>query len=728
MRRTQSLQWKLPIINSALLLLIIVALVAASYFAVRQTTVTAATARLQNVALQIAALLEASVPRTLASAKRTADRAIVRDFLRKPSAATGQRVSDSLHNTPIGTEQVVAVELRDPRGRRVLAWGAIDRVNGVKAPELDQMIARRDSGTIGSFHAVGDTVFYPVGVPIRDNATLLGYVVEWRRQTSTAQTRDQLNQLMGTDVELLLTDTTQAVWTDLVRAVPGPPIRMVPGVGSRAGEIARYTRGLQQDQFAIAVLGRGTPWIALVEVPSASVYGPSRSFLRWMSAAAVGVFGLALLLTWMTTRTVTRPLHELAAAADAITAGDRARRVNFERADELGRLAAAFNRLAAGVEVTHQQAEDRFRLLVDSVRDYAIYILDPSGRIVTWNEGAARLKGYDADEIIGQHFSVFYQPDDQAGGKPEMDLRVATDEGRVQDEGWRVRKDGTRFWASALITALRNPSGELVGFAKVTRDMTERRQGEEALLQRSNELDQALTQLREAQERLVRREKLAILGQLASGVGHELRNPLGVMTNAIYYLETVLGEAPENVKEYLGILRGQIDLSEKIVSDLLDFARVKPPQRAAVTLRDVVERQIERAGRMDHVNLKLEIPASVPPVLADQVQVGQIVLNLLTNAVQAMGERGGILTIRAEVDGSRVRLVVKDEGQGIAPENMDKIFEPLFTTKARGMGLGLAVSRALAVANGGDITVESRHGHGATFTLILPQVGQVIAA
>jgi signal transduction histidine kinase len=141
-----------------------------------------------------------------------------------------------------------------------------------------------------------------------------------------------------------------------------------------------------------------------------------------------------------------------------------------------------------------------------------------------------------------------------------------------------------------------------------------------------------------------------------------------------------------------------------------------------------VERQIERAGRMDNVTVNLDIPQGVPPVLADQVQVGQIVLNLLTNAVQAMGERGGTLTVRAEVDGSRVRLLVTDEGHGIALENMDKIFEPLFTTKARGMGLGLAVSRALAIANGGDITVESRQGQGATFTLILPQVGQMIAA
>lgn len=247
------------------------------------------------------------------------------------------------------------------------------------------------------------------------------------------------------------------------------------------------------------------------------------------------------------------------------------------------------------------------------------------------------------------------------------------------------------------------------------------------LLDRSDELGHVAMAFNRmaagAQQALVRREKLAFLGQLASGVAHELRNPLGVMTNAMYYLDSVLRDAPSNVKEYLGILRGQVELSEKIVSDLLDFARVRPPQREPVSVAELIYRQLERVGRLGQVKVHVDISEGLPPALVDQVQVGQVVLNLLTNAVQAMGEQGGSLEIRGAPEGEqRVKIEVVDTGHGIAPENLEKIFEPLFTTKARGMGLGLAVSRALAIANGGNIMVQSRQGEGATFTLVLPAV------
>jgi signal transduction histidine kinase len=231
-------------------------------------------------------------------------------------------------------------------------------------------------------------------------------------------------------------------------------------------------------------------------------------------------------------------------------------------------------------------------------------------------------------------------------------------------------------------------------------------------------LNLATAQLREAQEALVRRERLAILGQLSSGVGHELRNPLGVMTNAVYYLKTVLASAPAKVHEYLGILQQQITLSEKIVSDLLDFARQKPPHRRATALREATLTQVEKLGPGDGIEVDLAIPDAIPPVLVDGVQLGQVVLNLLTNASQAMDGQGRI-TVRARENGSRIYYEVSDTGPGIAPQDLEKIFEPLFTTKARGIGLGLSVSRMLARANGGDLTATATPGRGATFTLTL---------
>jgi signal transduction histidine kinase len=226
-------------------------------------------------------------------------------------------------------------------------------------------------------------------------------------------------------------------------------------------------------------------------------------------------------------------------------------------------------------------------------------------------------------------------------------------------------------------------------------------------------------QLEEAQDSLVRREKVALLGQLASGVGHELRNPLGVISNAVYYLETVQTDAPAKVREYLDIIHRQTVLATRIVNDLLDFSRKPPANPQALPLQHFVEAQVQDVT-LNGIVLELDIPGSLPPVVVDPVHAGQVVHNLLINAIQAMGTTG-TLQLRGRRDGnSRVRLEVSDTGPGIAPENLNRVFEPLFTTKTRGIGLGLALSRTLAQANGGELSVVSEPGRGATFIFTLP--------
>jgi signal transduction histidine kinase len=237
--------------------------------------------------------------------------------------------------------------------------------------------------------------------------------------------------------------------------------------------------------------------------------------------------------------------------------------------------------------------------------------------------------------------------------------------------------------------------------------------------ERTAELEQALSTLRDTQEQLVRREKLAMLGQLASGVGHELRNPLAVMANAVYYLEMVTENPPPDVQEYHGILRAQIGLAEKIVGDLLDFSRVRPPRRDVVALADLVAAQKARLSLPPDVAVRVDVPADLPVVSVDAVQIGQIVFNLLVNAVQVLEGRGGTVTVGATGGDTHLALHVADDGPGVPPELRAKIFEPLFTTKARGIGLGLAVSRSLAEANGGALTLDER-APGARFTLTLP--------
>jgi signal transduction histidine kinase len=274
--------------------------------------------------------------------------------------------------------------------------------------------------------------------------------------------------------------------------------------------------------------------------------------------------------------------------------------------------------------------------------------------------------------------------------------------------------------------AVQRPGDEVArlddAFSRMSARVEESRGQLEGLVaERTARLQSALAELELAQQELVKKERLAMLGQLASAVGHELRNPLGVMTNAMYVIERCVSDGPPLAREYIELVRGQIAISERIVGDLLDTARVRAPEAQAVDLRSLVEEQLRRLEPTTTVAVDARLPDDLPAALIDPVQLSQILFNLMTNAAQAMGE-GGTLTIAAIPDepGRRVKLVVADTGPGIQPETLDRIFEPLFTTKARGLGLGLWVSRNLASANGATLEAASSPGEGATFTLDMP--------
>ena len=259
-----------------------------------------------------------------------------------------------------------------------------------------------------------------------------------------------------------------------------------------------------------------------------------------------------------------------------------------------------------------------------------------------------------------------------------------------------------------------------IGF---TQDITVRKQTEQELKQYSENLEEMIKErtqeLRDAQESLVRKERLAVLGQLAGGVGHELRNPLGVISNAVYYLQTVNPDADESTQEYLNMISSEVRGASKIISDLLDFSRTRMPERQEIGVSELVAQVLERKPPPENVGVKTEFPEDLPEVYVDPAQINQVLINLVVNAYQAMLE-GGKLVIKAEVKSDKVRLAIKDDGSGISEDHMTKLFEPLFTTKAKGIGLGLAVSKNLVETNGGTIEVESVKGVGSTFTITLP--------
>jgi signal transduction histidine kinase len=259
--------------------------------------------------------------------------------------------------------------------------------------------------------------------------------------------------------------------------------------------------------------------------------------------------------------------------------------------------------------------------------------------------------------------------------------------------------------------------------AQLEQEIAERKRAEAELKEYSERLEemvQARTQsLEAAQERLLRQEKLAVLGQLAGSVGHELRNPLGVIGNAVYFLQMILGETGETVKEYLALIANRVVEADTIVTDLLNLSRTHQASRQAAPISTLFEEALRRTLPPPGVSLHQALAPDLPPLWVDSQQLGQVLANLLTNAYQAMPE-GGRVTLSAQADPKGVSLSVSDTGIGMAPETLEKIFEPLFTTKAKGIGLGLAVSKNLVEINGGVITVESVPGQGSIFTIVLP--------
>jgi PAS domain S-box-containing protein len=372
-------------------------------------------------------------------------------------------------------------------------------------------------------------------------------------------------------------------------------------------------------------------------------------------------------------------------------------------------------------EETLRLSEERFRLLVQGVKDYAIFMLDAGGYIATWNAGAERIKGYSDGEIIGKHFSAFYTAEDLESGKPARELEIATDTGVYEEEGWRLRKDGTRFWASVVITALRKPDGTLAGFAKVTRDLTDRKVAQERAFEA-------------ARQAAASDEANRAKSEFLAAMSHELRTPLNAIGGYTDLL--TMGVRGSVTKEQLDDLQ-RIKRSQQhllgIINDILNFSRMEAGQITYEYSTVSLSSAIESVGHMIEPqaaakNVKLTVQSSPPDVVAwaDKSKVEQILLNLLSNAVKFTSE-GAVTLDCALHDEQGVEITVTDTGVGIPSDQLERIFEPFVqvgpsnTLRHQGTGLGLAISRDLARAMGGDISVSSEIGKGSQFRLTLPR-------
>jgi PAS domain S-box-containing protein len=378
------------------------------------------------------------------------------------------------------------------------------------------------------------------------------------------------------------------------------------------------------------------------------------------------------------------------------------------------------------VEEARSLSEQRFRLLVDAVADHAIYTLDPEGRVTDWNAGAQRVKGYSADEIVGEHFSRFYTEEDRHAGVPRLALERALREGKFEAEGWRVRKDGSRFWANATITPLHDAAGRLVGFAKITRDFTERREHELALEQ--------------ARSALAQSQKMEALGQLSGGIAHDFNNLLHVIMNGVEILERRLRSIDPEVRQYLDMVKRNASRAASLTQRMLAFARRQPLQPRPLNPNKLVGGMVDLLQRAlgESIALETVLGGGVWPVSVDANQLEAAILNLAVNARDAM-PNGGKLTIETtnafldeayaglnpEVKpGQYAMIAVSDTGSGMSGEVMAKAFDPFFTTKDPGQGTGLGLSQVYGFIkqSAGHVKIYSEPGEGTTVKLYLPRL------
>ena len=371
--------------------------------------------------------------------------------------------------------------------------------------------------------------------------------------------------------------------------------------------------------------------------------------------------------------------------------------------------------------------EQQFRILVQGVTDYAIFMLSPTGIVTSWNVGAQRIKGYSEAEIIGQHFSRFYTDEDRAAGLPAQILATAAKDGRAEREGWRVRSDGTRFWAHVVVDAIRDETGRLVGFAKVTRDITERREATAALEKANAALFQA--------------QKMEAIGRLTGGVAHDFNNLLSVLSNGLQIL-AMQTRTPLDMKMIEGMRRA-VERGASLTQQLLSFARQQPLQAQVYDLNALIgdfEPMLRRACNQQ-IHCELALHAREAFALVDAARFEAALLNLVVNAVDAMPQ-GGVITVMTEFieshvpvtaalpSGSYIRVSVADTGSGMPEDVLAQALEPFFTTKPAGKGTGLGLSQVYGfiVQSGGDVVISSKVGIGTTVDLYLPAAQPVDAA
>jgi PAS domain S-box-containing protein len=368
-----------------------------------------------------------------------------------------------------------------------------------------------------------------------------------------------------------------------------------------------------------------------------------------------------------------------------------------------------------------KQSEERFRSLVEQVTDYGIFLMDEEGRIVSWNEGARRISGYEASEIIGKYFSIFYPDEDILNGKPAMEMKVARTEGKYEEEGWRLRKDGSRFWANIVLTAVYNTDGTLLGYSKVTRDLTERKQGERALRDSHDRYRQLAEELRKTNSELTYANEE--LEQFTSIVSHDLQEPVRTIKSFLQLIEMKLpDEQSRELKTYIGKSINAANRMKDLIQNLLHYSQLSRGEmiKEKISVSDLFQEALQNLKTsIDASGATITIQNGVEEIYGDKVQLVQLIQNLISNALKFTANDHPSITIRSTRSHGGVKFAVSDNGIGIAETDKAKVFDifrRLNTEKSYpGTGIGLAICKKIVDRHRGQIWPESEIGKGTTF-------------
>jgi PAS domain S-box-containing protein len=392
------------------------------------------------------------------------------------------------------------------------------------------------------------------------------------------------------------------------------------------------------------------------------------------------------------------------------------KRVNEDRVLEINRR-SSIDRQQVDEEL--RRSEERFRLLVEGIADYAIVMLDPAGFVSSWNSGAEHILGYSAQEIIGQQCFCFYDDEDLRKGKPATALREAAAAGRFEEDGWQLRNDGSRFRVNAILTALRGPQGELIGFSKITRDLTESRRAEEAVQM--------------AHAELARVVRASTMGELTASIAHEINQPLAIIINNANASRRILADPVPNIEEVQSAISDIAEAGARaagIIAHIRALLEKSAPEKKTLDMNQVIHQVlalIPGVLEKQHVSVEMELRPAIPAVLGGNVRLQQVLLNLIMNGIEAMDtilDRRRVLTIRSDVRESGLEFAVQDSGNGLDPKHTEHIFDTLFTTKSSGLGMGLSISRSIIEAHNGRLWASSDPAdQGATFRFFLPAAG-----